>query len=93
MAGGESGTVWEYELVALLLVFSSLSFIVLGYIGAGQAEQLGGDEGVNVFQGFAFLLKNQGIDAWSKLVYSAVVIVPLTVVGGMIVLNYVRGRS
>lgn len=84
--------VWEYETVALLIIFSGLSFLVLGFIGAGQAEQLNGED-FNIFEGFGYLLKNQGIDPWSKLAYSAVIIAPLTIVGGMIVLNYARGRS
>jgi hypothetical protein len=105
MTGGSST---EYSLIAYIIIFSTVFFLIISFLGIAQINQVEigttpeidiqvagifSDEKVSIFEGFSFYFTNPLTGYWEKLLIGILYFIPLTVIGFMVGANFIRGRG
>ena len=85
---------WEYTFIGGMAAFLGLIIVILGLLGLGQAQasELPGSEDWNVLDGIGFLLTNPFSEPYTSLLYTALIVGPISIISVLLVTNIVRGR-
>lgn len=83
----------EYALMVFVTLFTGLTLLSLSMLGLAQIDDYYEHKQPSLVDGFKHFYNNPFTSGWEKTIYTLLVISPLSIIGGAMILNYLRGRG